>query len=47
MKAARIDQPQGLLASIGKENGMADDFAVEINIRFGQRGDAWKSTWYV
>jgi len=42
MKFARENKAQGFLAAIGENNSVADDFAFEINVRFGDGGDSNK-----
>ena len=42
MEVAGIDQADGFLAAIGKLHGVADDFAVKIDVGFGEDGDVWE-----
>jgi hypothetical protein len=40
------DQAEGLLAAVGQQDGVADDFAVEIDIGLGDGGDVAKFSGY-
>ena len=42
MKIAWIDEAQGFLAAIRKQDAVADDFAVKIDVRFCDGGDSRK-----
>jgi hypothetical protein len=47
MEFARINQTESLFAAIGKNNGVADDFAIEINVGLCDGGDAGKLRRYI
>src|SRR5512140_2099497 len=42
---ARVNQAEGLLAPVGEEQGMADHFALEIDVGFGKGGHTAKLVW--
>lgn len=40
VEIARIDEPEGFLAAVREQDAVADDFAVEIDVGFGDSGDS-------
>lgn len=38
MVTTSIDKTEGLLGAVGEDDGMADDFAIEIDVGFGEDG---------